>query len=129
MLEQLLATPEEATEEDHAWRNAAACLTEDPELFFPEGESERYRLQIEAALSVCASCDVVESCLSYALATEQHTGIWGGMTATARRDLEIVGGRVRAGVRGRRIAAARLADPIAATLAEAPDAELRRAAG
>jgi WhiB family transcriptional regulator, redox-sensing transcriptional regulator len=127
MLEQLLVAPGTATDEDHAWRNAAACQTEDPELFFPEGESERYRLQIAAALSVCAGCEVVESCLSYALETEQHSGIWGGTTATQRRLLEGAGGP---GVgRPRTIAAAALAGPIVAATVDEPDAGLRRAAG
>lgn len=129
MLEQLLASSDDAAEEDRAWRHAAACLTEDPELFFPEGESERYRLQIEAALGVCASCEVAEACLVYALETEQRTGIWGGTTAAARRDLEVVGGRVRAVGRGRTVAAATLADPIVAAVADETDADLRRAAG
>jgi WhiB family transcriptional regulator, redox-sensing transcriptional regulator len=127
MLEQLLVTPGPAAEEDHAWRNAAACQTEDPELFFPEGESERYRLQIAAALSVCATCEVVESCLSYALATEQHSGIWGGTTATQRRDLEVAGGP-GAG-RHRTVAAAALAGPIVAAVVDDADAGLSRAAG
>ncbi len=128
MLEQLLATSDAAAEE-HAWRNNAACLTEDPELFFPEGESERYRAQIEAALNVCHGCEVVESCLSYALETEQRTGIWGGTTATERRELEVVGGRVPAAAGIRTDAAATVTALGAAVIAEASDAELRRAAG
>jgi WhiB family transcriptional regulator, redox-sensing transcriptional regulator len=129
MLEQLLATPGTAAEDDHAWRDAAACQTEDPELFFPEGESERYRLQIAAALSVCAGCAVVESCLSYALETEQHAGIWGGTTPTQRRALEVAGDG--AGLVGRRRlpAAAALAGPIVASVVDEPDADLHRAAG
>ncbi|MFP4149439.1 MAG: WhiB family transcriptional regulator [Nitriliruptoraceae bacterium] len=90
MLEQLLAQ-----ETDHGWRTEAACLTEDPELFFPEGESERYQSQIEAATEVCATCQVADACLRFALETEQRTGIWGGTTATERRGLEVVGGQVR----------------------------------
>jgi len=129
MLEQLLATPDEAAEEHHAWRSDAACLTEDPELFFPEGESERYRLQTEAALSVCAGCEVAESCLSYALETEQRSGIWGGTTATARRDLEIVGRRVRAGGPVRAGVPATVTGPVVTAVAEDPDAGLQRAAG
>jgi len=90
MLEQLLAD-----EADHGWRSEAACLTEDPELFFPEGESERYRGQIEAAIEVCATCDVAEACLRFAIETEQRTGVWGGTTAAQRRGLEVVAGQVR----------------------------------
>jgi WhiB family transcriptional regulator, redox-sensing transcriptional regulator len=127
MLEQLLSTPGIAAEDDHAWRDAAACQTEDPELFFPEGESERYRLQIAAASSVCARCAVVESCLRYALETEQHTGIWGGTTPSQRRALEVAGGGARAV--GRRRPPAALAGPIGTAILDEPEAGLRRAAG
>jgi len=90
MLEELLAE-----DVDHGWRSEAACLTEDPELFFPEGESERYRGQIEAAVEVCRSCGVADACLAFAIETEQRTGIWGGTTAQERRGLEVVAGQVR----------------------------------
>jgi len=122
MLEQLLATPDPTAGDEYAWRNAAACLNEDPELFFPEGESERYAPQIDAALSVCAACEVAESCLRYALETEQRSGIWGGTTATARRDLEVVAGRVRTAVTAGN-------GQVVAAVADQPDVGLRRAAG
>ncbi|MFO7779790.1 MAG: WhiB family transcriptional regulator [Nitriliruptoraceae bacterium] len=129
MLEQLLAAPDKTADDEYAWRNAAACLTEDPELFFPEGESERYALQIEAALSVCATCEVAEPCLRYALETEQRTGIWGGTTATVRRELEVVGAGVSAAGRGLTAAAAAVTGQLVAAGADEPDARLRRAAG
>jgi len=90
---------------DHAWRNDAACLDEDPELFFPEGESERYQRQIESALEVCATCPVVDECLSYALEADQRTGIWGGTTAEQRRRIRLGATRASSG-RGRRSAIA-----------------------
>ena len=90
---------------DHAWRNDAACLDEDPELFFPEGESERYQRQIEAALEVCATCPVIEECLSYALEADQRTGIWGGTTAEQRRRIRL-GATRWPSTRGRRRAIA-----------------------
>jgi WhiB family transcriptional regulator, redox-sensing transcriptional regulator len=91
---------------DHAWRSDAACLDEDPELFFPEGESERYQRQIEAALEVCAACPVSAECLDYALDADQRTGIWGGTTAEHRR-------RIRLGAAG--VASARRPRPVATT--------------
>ena len=90
---------------DHAWRNDAACLDEDPELFFPEGESERYERQIDAALEVCSTCPVVDECLSYALDADQRSGIWGGTTAEQRRRIRLGATRVSSG-RGRRSAIA-----------------------
>ncbi|WP_052668586.1 WhiB family transcriptional regulator [Nitriliruptor alkaliphilus] len=66
------------------WHDAAACLDEDPELFFPGGDSPRYAPQVAAALEVCAACAVTVDCLRYALDHGQNEGIWGGMTAVDR---------------------------------------------
>lgn len=41
------------------WRHRAACLDEDPELFFPIGNTGPALLQIEEAKAVCRRCDVV----------------------------------------------------------------------
>jgi len=46
------------------WRNRAACLDEDPELFFPIGNTGPALLQIEEAKGVCRRCTVVETCLN-----------------------------------------------------------------
>ena len=40
------------------WRHRAACLTEDPELFFPIGNTGPALLQIDDAKAVCRRCDV-----------------------------------------------------------------------
>ncbi|MBN0039359.1 WhiB family transcriptional regulator [Cellulosimicrobium cellulans] len=63
-----------------AWANRAACLDEDPELFFhPEGETGRARRDREAgAKQVCAGCDVREVCLASALDRRERFGVWGG---------------------------------------------------
>ena len=42
------------------WRDKAACLTADPELFFPVGNTGPAVDQIEKAKTVCASCSVTE---------------------------------------------------------------------
>jgi WhiB family redox-sensing transcriptional regulator len=41
------------------WRNYAACLDEDPELFFPIGNTGPALRQIERAKPVCRRCDVL----------------------------------------------------------------------
>ena len=51
------------------WRDKAACLTADPELFFPVGNTGPAVDQIEKAKAVCARCTVTEMCLQYALET------------------------------------------------------------
>ncbi len=91
---------------DHAWRHQAVCLDEDPELFFPEGESERYQRQIAAALEVCATCPVSQECLDYALEADQRTGIWGGTTAEQRRRIRLGAGRATSVRRPRPVVAA-----------------------
>src|SRR4051812_16351319 len=40
------------------WRDRAACLDEDPELFFPIGNTGPAILQIEEAKVVCRRCEV-----------------------------------------------------------------------
>ena len=40
------------------WRHNAACLTEDPELFFPIGNTGPALAQIERDKQVCARCEV-----------------------------------------------------------------------
>lgn len=69
------------------WRARAACRDEDPELFFPLGDSGPALLQIEDAKAVCRSCNVVSDCLTWALESSQDSGIWGGMSETERRSL------------------------------------------
>ncbi len=49
------------------WRHEAACLEEDPELFFPIGNTGPAILQIEEAKAVCRRCEVVETCLRWAI--------------------------------------------------------------
>ncbi len=56
------------------WRDKAACLTVDPELFFPVGNTGPAVDQIEKAKTVCATCTVTEICLQYALETSQGLG-------------------------------------------------------
>lgn len=70
------------------WRNQAACLTEDPELFFPIGNTGPALVQIEEAKAVCQRCDVVDTCLKWAIESGQDAGVWGGMSEDERRALK-----------------------------------------
>ena len=69
------------------WRSRAACLGEDPELFFPSGRDDIDRPETAAPKAVCARCVVVHDCLAEALDTHQNEGVWGGMTTFERREL------------------------------------------
>jgi WhiB family redox-sensing transcriptional regulator len=70
------------------WRNRAACLDEDPELFFPMGNTGPALLQIEEAKSVCRRCEVVETCLKWSIESGQDFGVWGGLSEDERRALK-----------------------------------------
>ena len=67
------------------WRDLAACLIEDPELFFPIG-TRPDRRTVEAK-AVCHTCPVIDTCLTWALDTHQDYGILGGLTEGERRTL------------------------------------------
>jgi WhiB family transcriptional regulator, redox-sensing transcriptional regulator len=64
------------------WRMRAACLHEDPELFFPEWTKGP---EIDRARQVCAGCPVRARCLDWALSHGAAFGIWGGRTEAERR--------------------------------------------
>lgn len=69
------------------WRRRSSCRDTNPELFFPVGTTGPAIEQIEAAKSVCRSCEVQVQCLEYALETNQDSGIWGGTSEEERRKL------------------------------------------
>jgi WhiB family transcriptional regulator, redox-sensing transcriptional regulator len=66
----------------------AACTKEDPELFFPVGNTGPALLQIEQARAVCRSCPVVDDCLAWALESGVTDGVWGGMSEDERLALK-----------------------------------------
>ena len=67
------------------WMDQANCRNEGPTQFFPERFTPNMRQKIAEAKALCASCDVKQECLSYAIEFEQ-LGVWGGMTERERRD-------------------------------------------
>ena len=86
------ATAHDAAEPSPDWRARAACLDEDPELFYPIGAGEAYQPQIDAAKAVCAGCPVRVTCREDAMDTEpmdanHRHGIRGGLTKTERANL------------------------------------------
>ncbi|WJV51777.1 WhiB family transcriptional regulator [Streptomyces flavofungini] len=61
---------------------------DDPELFFPIGETGPALLQIEEAKAVCHSgCPLLESCLRTALDRNEF-GVWGGTGEDERRAMK-----------------------------------------
>lgn len=64
------------------WHQEAACRGLDPALFFPDkGEDTA------PAKAVCQGCDVREECLNEALANDEWSGIFGGMSGRQRARL------------------------------------------
>lgn len=72
---------------DEPVRPRAACIEEDPELFFPIGNTGPALLQIEEAKAVCRRCPLMESCLEGAL-ERNDLGVWGGTDEDERRRMK-----------------------------------------
>lgn len=67
------------------WREQAACLTQDPELFFPVGTSSAAIRQVQAAKRLCGQCVVRDTCLEWATSAGVDYGVWGGLSEDERR--------------------------------------------
>lgn len=69
------------------WRDESACLTEDPEMFFPpKGRNDL----IQKAIGVCNGCPVRNQCLEFELENsgyESDHGVFGGTTEKERKAL------------------------------------------
>ncbi len=72
------------TEYASDWRGAGACLSADPELFFPIATRGPAVGQVSSALHVCARCSVRQQCLDWAMRMNEAEGIWGGTTPEER---------------------------------------------
>ena len=77
------------------WRSKAACLSVDPELFFPIGNTGPAIAQAAQAKTVCHSCPVEATCLQWAIDNNQDSGVWGGMSEEERRSLKRRAARAR----------------------------------
>lgn len=62
------------------WRDRAACLHHDPDLFFPEGTAGPALRQADQAKQICQACQVRTPCVDFALRHGLGFGIWGGAT-------------------------------------------------
>jgi WhiB family redox-sensing transcriptional regulator len=65
------------------WRDDALCVRYVGQVdFFPaRGES------VQEAKAVCAACPVRAECLDYAMRSDIHCGVWGGLSELERRQL------------------------------------------
>ncbi|MBI3648368.1 MAG: WhiB family transcriptional regulator [Actinobacteria bacterium] len=69
------------------WLRSAACISEEPELFFPVGSSDDATRRTARAKEVCRRCPVIHECLEWSLATAQDAGVWGGRSEEERREI------------------------------------------
>ena len=61
------------------WRKEALCISQPPDLFFPESAKSN-----SPAKRICEMCAVRLECLDYAIETNQQFGIWGGTVERER---------------------------------------------
>ena len=68
-----------ATTGETDWRAHAACISADPDLFFPISSGGASRRQERRARAICTGCHVRAECLAFALESGQVHGVWGGL--------------------------------------------------
>jgi WhiB family redox-sensing transcriptional regulator len=69
------------------WSDRAACLSAEPETFFPVGTTGIALDDVSVAKRICAGCAVLEQCRDYALRSRQPFGVWGGLDEEQRRQI------------------------------------------
>lgn len=68
------------------WHLDAACRGLDPDLFHPRVNETHVARQ---AKDVCATCEVSDDCLRYALDLDITAGVWGGLSVEERQKLTV----------------------------------------
>jgi len=62
------------------WMDRGRCREMSPSVFFPNDGTG-----VQVAQRICATCDVREPCLQYALENHVDHGVWGGTSERERR--------------------------------------------
>jgi len=77
------------------WMDNAKCLeVEDPDIFFPPRDKDKYKEIADHAKAICwgkdgsPACPVRVNCLLYADREDEQHGIWGGMSHRERNALK-----------------------------------------
>ena len=79
--------PRPSTLPPRDWVAYAACAGSDVSLFFAEA-GDTYSAK---AVALCGGCPVRNCCLEWALAAHEPVGMWGGLSARARRQVTTPG--------------------------------------
>ena len=74
---------------------SAACADASLALFYPPPTQGRAPWEPDEAREICARCPVIDECLTFAYATGERYGVWGGQTP-AERGMGFKVGRHRA---------------------------------
>ncbi|MGW1861938.1 WhiB family transcriptional regulator [Streptomyces collinus] len=69
------------------WRDRAACVGEDPDIFFPLSDLLAPDAEASLARAICRRCPVIIDCRTWALDHGEDDGIWGATTAAQRRSI------------------------------------------
>ncbi len=72
------------------WQLQAQCRSMPVTLFFPaHGASRRTKIITErSAKAICEQCPVRVACLNHAIRVREPYGIWGGLSAVERSNLQ-----------------------------------------
>ncbi len=62
------------------WMRDGSCRDYPPSAFFPSDG-----VGVDVARRICATCDVKDRCLDYALTNRIDHGVWGGCSERERR--------------------------------------------
>lgn len=77
------------------WKEKGACRTLTPgqaaRYFYPTGNSNPFKRDIQAGKDICANCPVRDECLLYALREREDYGTWGGVDEWERREMRSSG--------------------------------------
>ena len=65
---------------ESAWMIKGNCRNYPPAVFFPSDG-----VGVDRARRICATCQVAEECLEYALVNRIEHGVWGGCSERERR--------------------------------------------
>ena len=65
------------------WMDEGKCRDLKTDIFY----AEKGRQSVNMAKAICSGCPVREKCLDYAIRNFETHGIWGGHTASERREL------------------------------------------
>jgi WhiB family redox-sensing transcriptional regulator len=76
------SAPRQDADDDSAtaWMAQGSCRNYPPQVFFPSDG-----VGVDRARKICATCNVTEQCLEYALEQRIEHGVWGGCSERERR--------------------------------------------